>query len=100
MRITVYVYYRIKMVEIGANSYSALEDGASLGTLLGKIGSKSQIPAAIGVYEKLRKDRLLKIREETFKQQEEFHLPDGELQQSRDRQLAISFDAQDGDGPW
>ncbi len=72
----------------------------SLGSLFGNIQDKSQIPTAIELYERIRKKRILKIREETFKQQEEFHLPDGESQESRDRFLATSFDAQDENNPW
>lgn len=73
----------------------ALEDGATLGTLLSRIYSKLQIPAVTSLYEKKRKERTKKIREETFKQQEEHHLAAGELQEGRDRHLARSFDHQD-----
>ena len=48
----------------------------------------------------MRKERALKIREETFKQQERFHFPDGELQEARDRLLARSFDTGDGSNRW
>ncbi|MCJ1286663.1 hypothetical protein MMC26_006009 [Xylographa opegraphella] len=82
----------------GANS--ALEDSASIGTLLGKIDSKSQVPEVTRIYQETRKERVLRIREETFRHQEEFHLADGELQETRDRQLAMSFEAQDGEGLW
>ena len=80
--------------------FRALEDGAVLGTLLGKIDSKSQIPAVTEVYDRIRRERISKIREETFRQQKEFHLADGELQIGRDRELVMSFDAQDGDSIW
>lgn len=50
----------------GANS--AVEDGAVLGLLLGHIKSKSQLPAALKSYEKLRKARGESIVRETFKQ--------------------------------
>ena len=66
----------------GANS--SLEDGAVLGTLLGKIESKSQLPQALAAYERLRKARGEAIVRETFAQQHDFHLPDGEKQQERD----------------
>jgi len=78
----------------------ALEDGATLGALLGKIESKSQIPVVAELYETIRKARTFKIREETFKQQAEFHLPDGVSQEDRDRLLAMSFDARSKDNPW
>ena len=50
----------------GANS--ALEDGAVLGGLLGKIPSKRQLPQALRLFEKLRKARGEAIVKETFKQ--------------------------------
>ena len=81
-------------------SLRALEDGASLGALLGKIQSKAELPAAIKLHESIRRDRVLKIREETFRHQAEFHLADGELQVARDRLLAKSFDHQNGEEPW
>lgn len=47
------------------------------------------------LYEKLRRERTDKIREETFKQQEEHHLSDGDVQEARDKHLARSFTVQD-----
>lgn len=78
----------------------ALEDGATLGALLGRIESKLQIPIAAELYETIRKARIFKIREETFKQQAEFHLPDGVFQEDRDRLLAMSFEPRSEDEPW
>jgi salicylate hydroxylase len=50
----------------GANS--AIEDGVVLGLLLGQIRSKSQLPKALEMYERLRKARGEAIVRETFKQ--------------------------------
>lgn len=50
----------------GANS--ALEDGAVLGHLLGKVKSRSQLPQALKLYEQLRKTRGEAVVRETFKQ--------------------------------
>lgn len=50
----------------GANS--AIEDGAVLGSILGKMTSKSQLPQALKLYEQLRKTRGEAIVKETFKQ--------------------------------
>lgn len=50
----------------GANS--AVEDGAVLGLLLGHLTTKSQLPTALRLYEKLRKARGEAIVRETFKQ--------------------------------
>ena len=73
----------------------ALEDGATLGTLLGRINSKAQIPTVTAIYEKIRKARTDTIRDATFKLQEEHHLPDGGLQVARDQHLAKSFEERD-----
>lgn len=62
--------------------------------------SKAQIPEMMQCYERIRKERILKIREETFKQQEELHLADGESQRVRDEMLAKSFNTQDSDNLW
>lgn len=87
----------------GANS--AVEDGAVLGLLLGRIKSKDQLPKALRMYEKLRKVRGEAIARETFKQvshkdhpvesrtptsdslplqRKDFHMPDGPEQEARD----------------
>ncbi len=82
----------------GANS--ALEDGATVGALLGRAKSREEIPSVMRMYERIRKNRIGKIREETFRHQEEFHLPDGEMQRSRDLLLAGSFRTGGGDNSW
>ncbi|KAL3423422.1 FAD binding domain protein [Phlyctema vagabunda] len=69
----------------GANS--SCEDGAVFGYILGKVNYKNraeQLPKAAKLYQDLRKDRGEKIAQETFKQREDFHLPDGERQRQRD----------------
>ncbi|KAK1997136.1 FAD binding domain-containing protein [Colletotrichum falcatum] len=66
----------------GANS--AVEDGAVLGLLLGHLTSKSQLPKALKLYERLRKSRGESIARETFKQRHDFHLFDGPEQEARD----------------
>ncbi|KAJ3459054.1 hypothetical protein MRS44_015127 [Fusarium solani] len=66
----------------GANS--AIEDGAVLGRLLGKIYSKEQLPSALKMYERLRKSRGEAIVKEAFKQRDVFHMKDGPEQQARD----------------
>ena len=62
----------------GANS--SLEDGAALGTILAHITNRSQLPHALQLYEKVRKERGEKIVRETFKQVETH------FQHSRSRQ--------------
>jgi len=67
----------------GANS--SLEDGAVLGSLLGHVSRKDQLPAALDLYQKIRKQRGEAIVRETFKQRASFHLVDGPEQQERDK---------------
>ncbi|GAQ44159.1 hypothetical protein AtubIFM54640_004363 [Aspergillus tubingensis] len=67
----------------GANS--SLEDGAVLGGLLGHMKHKSDLPAILRLYEKLRKSRGEAIVRETFKQRNDFHMHDGPEQEKRDR---------------
>ncbi|KAL0934859.1 FAD binding domain-containing protein [Colletotrichum truncatum] len=81
----------------GANS--AVEDGAVLGLLLGHITSKSQLPTALRLYEKLRKARGDAIVRETFKQRESFHMHDGPEQEARD-QIFLSQLGKELKGPF
>jgi salicylate hydroxylase len=68
----------------GANS--SIEDGAVLGLLLSAphFTTKSQLPAMLGLFEKLRKKRGEAIARETFAQRRDFHLRDGREQEMRD----------------
>ncbi len=72
----------------GANS--SLEDGAVLGSLLGRVrngGKETQLPKVAEMYQRLRMDRGREIQLETFKQRDDFHLPDGEAQERRDASM-------------
>ncbi|KAF2168953.1 hypothetical protein M409DRAFT_65291 [Zasmidium cellare ATCC 36951] len=66
----------------GANS--SIEDGAVLGNVLAALESKSQLPEALRLYERIRKQRGEAIVRETFAQRKDFHLLDGPEQQARD----------------
>lgn len=50
----------------GANS--SIEDGAVLGALIAKAHDKSDLPALLQIYQRLRKPRSLAIVEASFKQ--------------------------------
>lgn len=70
----------------GANS--SLEDGAVLGHLLGKVSRskrEKQLPQVARIYQRLRMERGTKIQQEAFKQRDDFHMPDGEQQEQRDK---------------
>ncbi|KAI5358455.1 putative FAD-binding domain, FAD/NAD(P)-binding domain superfamily [Septoria linicola] len=66
----------------GANS--SIEDGAVLGGILGALERKEQLPAALKLYEQLRKKRGEAIVRETFAQRADFHMIDGPEQEQRD----------------
>ncbi|KAJ9623980.1 hypothetical protein H2203_005427 [Taxawa tesnikishii (nom. ined.)] len=69
---------------LGQEANSSLEDGVVLGTLLGKLTSKAQLPHALHLYERLRKTRGQAVLKETLNQRYDFHLPDGIEQEARD----------------
>ncbi|KAF9869480.1 FAD dependent oxidoreductase [Colletotrichum karsti] len=77
----------------GANS--SLEDGAVLGYLLGRVSSReakvTQLPAAAAMYQQLRKGRGQRIVMESFRQRDDFHMPDGPEQERRDRIMTASL---------
>lgn len=74
----------------GANS--ALEDGATIGGLLSKVRRRDQIPAAMTMYDAIRRPRVDRLVQETFNQGKEHHLPDGIEQIHRDRLLSQAFE--------
>ena len=76
----------------GANS--SIEDGAVLGNVLAALDSKSQLPEALRLYERLRKKRGEAIARETFAQRKDFHMPDGPEQQARDELMLSKLDKQ------
>ncbi|EMC91133.1 hypothetical protein BAUCODRAFT_39274 [Baudoinia panamericana UAMH 10762] len=73
----------------GANS--SMEDGAVLGNVLAAMTSKAELPAALRLYERLRKARGEAIVRETFAQREDFHMPDGPEQQKRDELMLATL---------
>ncbi|TDZ51650.1 FAD-dependent monooxygenase OpS4 [Colletotrichum trifolii] len=83
----------------GANS--SLEDGAVLGYVLGKVATRqskaTQLPAAAEMYQQLRKGRGQRIVMESFRQRDDFHMPDGPDQERRDGIMTTSL--ADGKGP-
>lgn len=61
-----------------------MEDGAVLGYIFAALESKEQLPAALKLYETLRKARGEAIVREAFAQQHDFHMDDGPEQRARD----------------
>jgi 2-polyprenyl-6-methoxyphenol hydroxylase-like FAD-dependent oxidoreductase len=65
----------------------AIEDGATLAACLAQAGERD-IPQALRLYEALRRPRTSRIQAMSAANKTRFHLPDGPLQQDRDRQMA------------
>ncbi|GAB7344844.1 hypothetical protein MBLNU457_3295t3 [Dothideomycetes sp. NU457] len=65
----------------------AVEDGAALGALFEKIENKEQLRDVLVIYEAIRKQRTSKVVKRSTLAQSFFHMPDGERQRERDRQL-------------
>ena len=61
-----------------------MEDGAVLGNVLAALETKSQLPEALALYERMRKKRGETIVRETFAQRKDFHMYDGPEQEARD----------------
>lgn len=66
----------------------AVEDGATLGAILAQIEHKAQIHDALIIFEAARKQRTSHIVRGSAALREIFHIPDGPIQEERDRQLA------------
>ncbi|OBT88686.1 hypothetical protein VE02_03246 [Pseudogymnoascus sp. 03VT05] len=69
----------------GANS--AIEDGATIGLILGKITSKSQLSQALKMFQAMRKARGEAVARESLKMRTFYHMRDGPEQQERDSLL-------------
>ncbi|KXJ87244.1 FAD binding domain protein [Microdochium bolleyi] len=81
---------------LGQGANLAIEDGAVLGLLLGSVASRDQLPQALDMYQQLRKARGEAVVEETFRQRDAWHMPDGPEQQARD---ALFYEFQTGGKP-
>lgn len=65
----------------------AVEDGASLATLISSISSKSELPAALHVFEDLRIPRTAQVQQASFVNGRIFHFQDGPEQRARDEAM-------------
>ena len=65
----------------------ALEDAATLGSLLSHVQTPHQLSKATAMYERLRKARTSQLLRETKAVGRDFHLADEELQSQRDANI-------------
>ncbi|KAJ5618514.1 hypothetical protein N7528_006625 [Penicillium herquei] len=69
---------------MGQGPAMAIEDGVALAHSLGRITSKTQIPLALSVFEKVRVERANQMQEASLLNGKIWHFPDGPLQKARD----------------
>ncbi|KAK7707405.1 hypothetical protein SLS57_009275 [Botryosphaeria dothidea] len=62
----------------------AVEDGASLATLVSSVSSQSELPAALRIFEELRIPRAGQVQQASFVNGRIFHFGDGPEQRARD----------------
>ena len=62
----------------------AVEDGVALARALCKVTHTSEIPKALGIFEKVRIKRASMMQEASLLNGKIWHFPDGALQQARD----------------
>ena len=65
----------------------AIEDAAVLAGLLSHLESKCQLPDILSIFERLRKDRTMKVKHQSSATKAIDDMVDGPLQRERDRQL-------------
>lgn len=69
---------------VAQGAVQAVEDAAALGVVLSVISSREQIPLALSVYERSRKERAEKVQQSGSENRITLHLPDGPEQIARD----------------
>lgn len=72
---------------VAQGSAQAVEDAAALGVILSKISSRREIPTALQVYEKSRKERAETVQQSGSENRVTLHFPDGPEQIARDKQF-------------
>ena len=72
---------------VAQGAAQAVEDAAALGIILSNVTSRHDIPRALQVYEKSRKQRAETIQQSGSENRLTLHLPDGPEQIARDNQF-------------
>ncbi|KAJ5267182.1 Monooxygenase FAD-binding [Penicillium angulare] len=72
---------------VAQGSAQAVEDAAALGVLLSNISSRREIPTALQVYERSRKERAETVQQSGSENRVTLHFPDGPEQIARDKQF-------------
>ncbi|KAJ5089831.1 Monooxygenase FAD-binding [Penicillium argentinense] len=75
---------------VAQGAAQAVEDAAALGVLMSEIASRHEIPHALKIYEKTRKQRAETVQQSGTENRVALHLPDGPEQIARDEQFRAS----------
>ncbi|KAJ5387649.1 Monooxygenase FAD-binding [Penicillium cosmopolitanum] len=82
---------------VAQGAAQAVEDAAALGVLLSNITSRHEIPSALQVYEKTRKQRAETVQQSGTENRVALHLADGPAQLVRDEQFLASANGSNPD---
>jgi salicylate hydroxylase len=85
---------------VAQGAAQAVEDAAALGIVLSKITSKQEIPLALKVYEKSRRERAETVQQSGSLNRITLHLPDGPEQLARDEQFRASLTGGENPDKW
>ena len=83
---------------LGQGAALAVEDGFILGTLFSHVSHPSQIPAILGIYESLRKQRTTTIVQTSKYMQTLYHMDEGPEMDERDRHMREDADKDEDRG--
>ncbi|KAI1819659.1 FAD binding domain-containing protein [Xylaria intraflava] len=72
---------------LGQGAAAGIESVATLAHLLGKARGQGEVNEALGIYQRLRKERTGHVIRATLRTGEIWQMPDGPLQEERDRQF-------------
>lgn len=85
---------------VAQGAAQAVEDAASLGILLSLVSSPQEVPLALQIYEKSRKQRADTVQQSGTDNRITLHLPDGLEQRARDEQFRASMNGASNPDKW
>lgn len=85
---------------VAQGAAQALEDAAALGVILSQAETVADIPFALQIYEKCRKERAEGIQQSGTENRITLHLPDGPEQVKRDEEFAASMQGAKSPDKW
>ncbi|KAJ5129721.1 uncharacterized protein N7515_005760 [Penicillium bovifimosum] len=82
---------------VAQGAAQAVEDAAAIGIVLSKVSCKEEIPHALAIYERSRKQRAETVQQSGSENRVALHLPDGPEQVARDAMFKASASGENPD---